>query len=628
MILNESLKRNDERAVSVAVTHVLAIGITTILIVSLMTAAGGMAENEQDRSARQQLKMIGSSMANQIEQADKLGRRGANVTVRKEFEETISGKYYSVDLETGNDCNAATIDTNACLVLNLTSSSVSTTVGVSNQSPVTFRDQGSGTVKIVAEPGNAASNTDNVWYDWTTSDEIGIGDYVYQLPPTQGGGAAAQDQPPEANLSMDPEWPNLGNVIIFNASNSSDDNEIVEYRWNFTGGQDADNPGKFNETTESPVLSVPTGIKDKNGDVTDDPLWAGRFKVNLTVVDDAGQVDTETVNFGVAGLVVDGQATAFDSKDGYGDKEEWVGGSFGHWEIVDTWNEDTVPGGVLVPLYNHHESDIYITKMSISPDDTDIDRIDDDPTDDDDWYNDGDSKDDEWDDDARDAHEVIVWNGKNESFSSNPENEKDSKLIGSWDSYAGDSSNGLEFSDNVIYLDDNDWDSSSYAYIGSDGTGTLQFIEFRKSDPSDKYDSINMSGKSFSVRIRYKIEKSGSENPDMGYVARLNVTPETPWVNIHSADYHESTPEGSNVNLQIKDTKDVDTYEWEILTTSDGVNRSNVYWNSGKKSDKASLNMKSVSVSDSDQFVVVEYTAENSHGTETIRWYINIKDTG
>ncbi|MFW5905804.1 MAG: DUF7266 family protein, partial [archaeon] len=74
MIRNGSPTRQD-RAVSVAVTHVLAIGITTILIVGLLTAAGGLAKDEQEQSAREQLRMVGSSMASQIEHADALGRR-------------------------------------------------------------------------------------------------------------------------------------------------------------------------------------------------------------------------------------------------------------------------------------------------------------------------------------------------------------------------------------------------------------------------------------------------------------------------------------------------------------------------------------------------------------------------
>ncbi|HKL30680.1 MAG TPA: hypothetical protein VJ898_15610, partial [Natrialbaceae archaeon] len=229
---------------SVAVTHVLAIGITTILIVGLLTAAGGLAEDEQERSAREQLQMIGSSMANGIEQADDLGRQGANVSVRKEFEGTVSGKSYTVDFETGSECDAATIDSEACLVLDLSNSDVSATVGVSNRSAVTFEHLGSGTVRIVSEPGGTAGDAP---YDPTILEQIGVGGSVYDLPPGTGS-LAELNKPPIAKFTVDPATPQYGDIIILNASESSDpEANISKYIWNFTGGD----AGKFNQTTEN-----------------------------------------------------------------------------------------------------------------------------------------------------------------------------------------------------------------------------------------------------------------------------------------------------------------------------------------------------------------------------------------
>ncbi|MFT4963243.1 MAG: hypothetical protein ACI9PP_000509, partial [Halobacteriales archaeon] len=231
MIRNDPPNRRDDRAVSVAVTHVLAIGITTILIVGLLTAAGGLAQDEQERSAREQLRMIGASMANQIEQADDLGRRGANVSVREDFQGTISGKSYTVSLENGSECDAATIDTDTCLILDLSTSDVSTTVGVSNRSPVTFEHLGSGTVRIVSEPGGAAGEAP---YDPNIIEQIGVGGEVYDLPPGTGS-MAELNKPPIARFTVDPSNPQYWDIIILNASGSTDpEANISKYIWNFT----------------------------------------------------------------------------------------------------------------------------------------------------------------------------------------------------------------------------------------------------------------------------------------------------------------------------------------------------------------------------------------------------------
>ncbi|MFW6384532.1 MAG: DUF7266 family protein [Halodesulfurarchaeum sp.] len=339
MIRNGSPTRQD-RAVSVAVTHVLAIGITTILIVGLLTAAGGLAKDEQEQSAREQLRMVGSSMASQIEHADALGRRGANVSVREDFEGTVSGKSYTVDFETGSECDAATIDTDACLVLNLSNSDVSATVGVSNRSAVTFEHLGSGTVRIVSEPGGTAGDAP---YDPTVLEQVGVGGSVYDLPPGTGS-LAELNKPPVAKFTVDPESPQYGETIILNASKSSDpEANISKYIWNFTGGPDA---GKFNQTTENDTIAVPTG------EIPDiDTLGAGRYTVELTVVDPAGNKGRTSEFVKVAGLVYGGDAMAADVDD------------------------DDSPQSVKFHLVNKHSKTAHVTETYINPEDDTIDGL-------------------------------------------------------------------------------------------------------------------------------------------------------------------------------------------------------------------------------------------------------------
>lgn len=106
----------DDRGVSIAVSHIMTIAITAILISGLMFGAGSLLEGEKDRSAGQSLETIGERLSGEIASVDRLaGNETENLTVTVDHPRTVSGSQYTIDLE-NDDCSAPLVD-GQCLVL-------------------------------------------------------------------------------------------------------------------------------------------------------------------------------------------------------------------------------------------------------------------------------------------------------------------------------------------------------------------------------------------------------------------------------------------------------------------------------------------------------------------------------
>ena len=117
--------RGDGRAVSVAVTHVLAIGIVTILLAGLLITAGNVLDNQKQSAAKDQLDTVGDRLAGEISSLERTATPGADETIVLDTTHParVSGATYTVRLRTGNDCSGPLIDnsaTDACLVLSTT----------------------------------------------------------------------------------------------------------------------------------------------------------------------------------------------------------------------------------------------------------------------------------------------------------------------------------------------------------------------------------------------------------------------------------------------------------------------------------------------------------------------------
>ncbi len=98
--------RRDDRAVSIALTHALTLGITTILVGALLLGGGTFLENETDRTVADSLETTGERLATEITRADRLGSSaGATeaVTLTLEYPDTVANSRYRVGIV--NDCH-------------------------------------------------------------------------------------------------------------------------------------------------------------------------------------------------------------------------------------------------------------------------------------------------------------------------------------------------------------------------------------------------------------------------------------------------------------------------------------------------------------------------------------------
>jgi len=92
----------DDRGVSVAITHALAIAITTVLLSGLLVASGTLLEAQENRVGQNQLDGIDSDVATYVQSFDRLNDTGTgvNATVEPRYTERIVNTYsYQIRLE-------------------------------------------------------------------------------------------------------------------------------------------------------------------------------------------------------------------------------------------------------------------------------------------------------------------------------------------------------------------------------------------------------------------------------------------------------------------------------------------------------------------------------------------------
>jgi len=112
--------RDDRRGISVAVTHILAIGITTILLAGLLISAGSVLDRERENAARDELHTIGDRIGGEMSSVDRAGTPDADERIELETNHPsrVSGSTYTVRLRDGTVCDVNYVDHHdGCLVL-------------------------------------------------------------------------------------------------------------------------------------------------------------------------------------------------------------------------------------------------------------------------------------------------------------------------------------------------------------------------------------------------------------------------------------------------------------------------------------------------------------------------------
>lgn len=146
--------RADDRGVSVSVNHVLAIGITAILISGLLIAVGGLLDHQQRLAAENDLDAIGNALGAEVERVDDLaaGRGNATVAVTTDHPASVAGGTYHVALAAGDDCHTPLSRSDACLVLR-SNGGASEVIPLHNRSRVDPAVVQGGAVRVVYDGG-------------------------------------------------------------------------------------------------------------------------------------------------------------------------------------------------------------------------------------------------------------------------------------------------------------------------------------------------------------------------------------------------------------------------------------------------------------------------------------------
>jgi hypothetical protein len=273
----------DNRGVTSTLTTALTIGITTILILGIVFAAGAFLDNQRQTSTESELRTIGNRLATEIASVDAVAQRGGNVTVESSQPVRIAGNTYSVVVRTGSACDRSRFHSETCLELSYDRPDVTTYVPVRNSSAVSVESASSGTFAISATGSGYTGGDDRVSPQQVDLDTtVGVAN---EAPIDAPIDASLGNRPPVASFEFEPTSPWDGQGVTFDASGSSDpDGSINAYRWDFTGDGTVDN------VTTDPVITR--------------TFSAGSREVTLTVEDDEGTTVESSPRFiGVSGLV-------------------------------------------------------------------------------------------------------------------------------------------------------------------------------------------------------------------------------------------------------------------------------------------------------------------------------------
>jgi len=318
-------KETTTRGMSTPLSHVLSVGITTILIVGLVSGAAGLLDTHAERTARGELDTIGNRLASELDRADTLGQGGDNVTLTSTYPQSIAGSTYTAQLR-HDAASCSGVPTDTCLVLSATEYEYDSVIPVDNETNVSLRETTMGTFQISSEGGTARPQAPTRSLD--LSARVGIGGDVGAGPPP--GVGTSLEQKPIARFTFFPGQPINGTGIDFDASQSSDpDGSIEYYEWDF----DAD--GNYERNVSTPVEK----------DVKLPPGWQN---VTLKVKDDSGSTSTYSRDIRVGGIVFSKMKNVSNTKD-----------------------------SMMFEIKNEYESAIDIDRVLIDPDDNTINWLED-----------------------------------------------------------------------------------------------------------------------------------------------------------------------------------------------------------------------------------------------------------
>ena len=317
-----------DRGTVPALTYVLAIGITSLLIAGLLITANGYLTDRREQVVRNELEVVGERLAAEVVAADQVSDGGGRVAQRTTVPTDIAGAGYHVSLA---DCPTA----GACLRLESADPDVnaSATVPVNNRSDIRLARVDPRTIRIVTEPG--AAPPPNADADVRVAPSIGVARDV-DLSSGAGAAVSVQNRPPIAKrIVYTPAPPSTGENVTFVARANSPDGDPLTYRW------DLDGDGIYEVTGNESEASV---VQYKY-------TSPGTTRVTMEVADPQGASDRASTDVRVSGLVYLGDAETYDA------------------------DANGVSGGVSFTVRNEFGQQITITELLVEPADDGVERL-------------------------------------------------------------------------------------------------------------------------------------------------------------------------------------------------------------------------------------------------------------
>jgi hypothetical protein len=121
----------DRRGVSTAVTSVLVLGITTILITGLIIGVSGFVEDQRRSTVDRELTIVGERMASELVRVDEMAHNDphSSATVRTNHPDRVAGESYTVAL-TNDIATCGSGGEAPCLVLSAHETDVTVVVPI------------------------------------------------------------------------------------------------------------------------------------------------------------------------------------------------------------------------------------------------------------------------------------------------------------------------------------------------------------------------------------------------------------------------------------------------------------------------------------------------------------------
>ena len=280
----------DDRGAATALSHVLVIGITAVLLSGLLVGLSTFVDGQQEASTREQLETIGSRVADQLARVDSLGARG-QASVHAEFPDRVNQNRYTLDVVPPDDCDGTFVpeDVPACLELEAPDPGVTAYVPLDNRTAVSVSDPDSGSVRLAsAGPGTGSSTGIDKVPLTKLSPRVGVAGNIGDF----GFNTSFRDfnAEPEPAFEVTPEFPTSDTPVTLNGSPSTDpDGTIVSYEWDVDGDDNYEETGERVTRTFEP----------------------GDYEISLRVTDDKGAtVTSEPENVSISGLEYQDDTTA------------------------------------------------------------------------------------------------------------------------------------------------------------------------------------------------------------------------------------------------------------------------------------------------------------------------------